>query len=761
MPKAIGAAESSEPTSVSPIFPGQLEGISPNANYLPYKSPWLLLGTIWLLGVAAMLTRIFFGWSRTTKLIDESAPALERIQIAATPFLNVSDKKHSSVHPEQIRLSDQVTGPCSAGWIRPVILLPSAWAATATERELQTVIAHEVSHIKGCDLFWDLLAKLCQACWWFHPVMWVLPKHHRLACEHISDVAAASICGDAAEYRRQLAAWAIQFNQMLLTAHATTISMAERTLLQKRLRWLQTETNTCPLSRGATLIAFVAWVLVTAVFSALSVVHAEPDLPKNAAITPESNTEVVLDKDGEPFNVQVRDQNGKPVKKAKVAISYIYKDQEDDERAAILDGHTQVDDLGELATTMPSRAINTSVQVIAEGFVDFHETIKPSTSSMVARLKEGRVIKVRAVDNDGVLMEKVWPILGGVHLHRQWERDFKSDGNGNFVSKTVRNERRWMRVVGITDGDALLFSDLIDSADESMADEDGIIQVKLSPGLKLKGRLDDAVPRPVKNGFVDLCIAEAEGHRIPGLQENQANRHPTGFIWREIVPVKEDGTFEAESLPPGGHLQLYALVDGFQSRLPSLDDINSYLNDNKAICDGGWQSEREADNRILPQLYPLRENDIDRVVSVIVPCTPTAELQVKVSLPSGEPFPNAKVTVCPNGRFLPNVNFVPGMSTNSPQIVQGFGPILVGEDLERTNWISQTLYHTLTNEDGGVTLSVPGNNPRETVSVKASGYEMPIHPSSSITGRPWRHDSVAIVPGETVQKSVVMEQKFK
>ena len=132
-----------------------------------------------------------------------------------------------------------------------------------------------------------------------------------------------------------------------------------------------------------------------------------------------------------------------------------------------------------------------------------------------------------------------------------------------------------MRVVGITDDDILLFSDLIDSTAENIADEDGIIQVKLSPGIRLKGDLDHSVPRPIKNGFVDLCIAEATGHGIPSPQGDQSYGHPKGFIWREIVPVNEDGTFEVQSLPPGGHLQLFALTDGFQSRLSTVDEIMS------------------------------------------------------------------------------------------------------------------------------------------------------------------------------------------
>lgn len=756
-PQAAAINEDADVGSSSSVKPDITAATTHDLNR---KSQWLFLGIIWLIGSGALLMRVVLGWLRSIRVIARSTLASSKIQIIASNHLLDSPKPWLSTLDERVRVSDEVAGPCSAGWIWPKILLPADWTTFATEKDLRIVIAHEASHINGRDLSWDLVARLCQALLWFHPVMWVLPKQHRLACEHLSDAAAASICGDKAEYRKQLASWALQFNKILQHRNVPSISMADRTLLHKRLRWLKLEANSRALTQSAIITALFLWMAVAAVFSSVCIVRAEALVSTNVVDTQgtKPQAEGGSNEDGIPFKVNVQDENGKPVKSAKVGISYIYKNEDDDERAALLVSSKGVNDLGELEVNIPAEANSVGIDIRAEGFVKLHAQTPPIAVKTL-KLQRGRVIKVRAMDAEGNLMDNVFPVLGGVHLGQQWERLFKSDGNGNFVSRTVRKDRRWMRVVGVAKDDTLLFSSLIDSTDESLLDKNGIINVRLTPGIKLKGSLDEAVPRPIQNGFVDLCIAETMGNKIPAIQENP--RHPTGFIWREVVPVKQDGTFEVESLPSGGHLQLFAMVDDFQSRLPTVGDIHIYLRNNMAIGGEGWLGEREPrHHRILPQLYPLAGNDHNGIVEVTVPCVPTAELEVKVISPTDTPIVGARVTVSPNGRFLPNINYVPGTGpgsgASSSQMVRGRA-FTVGRHYE---WISRTLYHTFTNKEGIVTLRVPGNYPREMLTVKANGYQMPVHHSSSLTGKPWRHDSVAIVPGEAIQKLIAMEHKI-
>ena len=100
----------------------------------------------------------------------------------------------------------------------------------------------------------------------------------------------------------------------------------------------------------------------------------------------------------------------------------------------------------------------------------------------------------------------------------------------------------------------------------------------LKPGVKLIGKLDESVARPVKNGFVEICVVEATDHRIPRSTKPRNEKYDqTGFKWNQTVPLKEDGSFVVESLPAGGHVQLFALTDGYQSQIPTIDELAEYL----------------------------------------------------------------------------------------------------------------------------------------------------------------------------------------
>jgi hypothetical protein len=78
------------------------------------------------------------------------------------------------------------------------------------------------------------------------------------------------------------------------------------------------------------------------------------------------------------------------------------------------------------------------------------------------------------------------------------------------------------------------------------------LRMQLHSGAYVVGRLDDAVPRPVKNGrvvgqLIDLC---------------GAGKDQESLTWRTCATIREDGTFTLPPMPEG-ELQLIAMCDGF------------------------------------------------------------------------------------------------------------------------------------------------------------------------------------------------------
>lgn len=112
-----------------------------------------------------------------------------------------------------VMINDALDCPSTGGVFRPRIHLSEVWLNEQSDEQLQAILAHEQAHVDGRDLLWDLVCRLAFALWWFHPLVWRLPRCHRLSCELVSDAVAGESIGNIPLYRRWLAQWTIENQQ--------------------------------------------------------------------------------------------------------------------------------------------------------------------------------------------------------------------------------------------------------------------------------------------------------------------------------------------------------------------------------------------------------------------------------------------------------------------------------------------------------------------------------------------------------------------
>ena len=95
--------------------------------------------------------------------------------------------------------------PAVVGWLRPVILLPAAVVVGLTPRQLESLLAHELAHIRRHDYFVNILQTLVETFLFYHPVVWWVSSSIRYERELCCDDLAVRSCGDAVSYARALA----------------------------------------------------------------------------------------------------------------------------------------------------------------------------------------------------------------------------------------------------------------------------------------------------------------------------------------------------------------------------------------------------------------------------------------------------------------------------------------------------------------------------------------------------------------------------
>jgi beta-lactamase regulating signal transducer with metallopeptidase domain len=95
--------------------------------------------------------------------------------------------------------------PAVIGWLRPVVFLPLTTLSGLSEEQLQSVIVHELAHIKRLDPLVNVFQVCVETLLFYHPAVWWLNKRIRTEREHCCDDIAVSVCGNAVEYARALA----------------------------------------------------------------------------------------------------------------------------------------------------------------------------------------------------------------------------------------------------------------------------------------------------------------------------------------------------------------------------------------------------------------------------------------------------------------------------------------------------------------------------------------------------------------------------
>jgi len=216
---------------LSPLFTfiavRPLHGLGPSISAFPLAETsdeltWIALAqaavlAIWTLGVATLASRLVLGYAGTVWLrrrrfmlpsesLRESARLIaQRIGLRVVP---------------RIAYCSRVTQAITVGLLRPVVLLPSAWATEMSPTVLEAVIAHELAHIRRHDLWINLLQRVAEVLLFYHPAVWWLSadiRHEREAC---CDEMAVSATGQRLNYAKSLeevATWEVPYQDASLS----------------------------------------------------------------------------------------------------------------------------------------------------------------------------------------------------------------------------------------------------------------------------------------------------------------------------------------------------------------------------------------------------------------------------------------------------------------------------------------------------------------------------------------------------------------
>jgi len=145
---------------------------------------------LWAAGAGALSLRMIAGLLWIARLRATPQRAMQREWQAR---LDALAQRFGLRRPVALRIIESLSSPVSAGWFRPVVLLPAGLLTRMPTDLIEALLAHELAHIRRHDYLVNLLQNLAEALLFYHPVTWWLSRRIRDEREHIADRLAAEV----------------------------------------------------------------------------------------------------------------------------------------------------------------------------------------------------------------------------------------------------------------------------------------------------------------------------------------------------------------------------------------------------------------------------------------------------------------------------------------------------------------------------------------------------------------------------------------
>jgi bla regulator protein blaR1 len=225
-PRVTSATGSTGLTSVA-ISSGPAEFFNLGAAAADRSSQIYLLWFVeaWFLGVLLLSLRPAAGFLLIGQMrIKKGAPVTEALRERCLELQRQLGLDRIVRYCESLQLQ----APAVVGWFQPMVLLPVSALTGLTTQQLESVITHELAHVKRLDSFVNLFQVATETLLFYHPAVWWLSKRIRTERENCCDDLAISVCGHPVEYARALATMAEWQSTPALAMAANRGPLAER-----------------------------------------------------------------------------------------------------------------------------------------------------------------------------------------------------------------------------------------------------------------------------------------------------------------------------------------------------------------------------------------------------------------------------------------------------------------------------------------------------------------------------------------------------
>jgi beta-lactamase regulating signal transducer with metallopeptidase domain len=587
--------------------------------------PVILMG-IWALGFMYGVIRLLRLQRQLSLLRNTAAePALDLRTLVEHAKLRLSI--NAAI---EIKVSDTVTTPFVCGLLKPALMLPKGLVQQLSHKEISALLNHELAHLRQHDLIWCVGWRWIKAICWFHPLVWPVPAAHNLACEQEADRIAAGQLEDKDSYGTLLARLALHVLE--LPAVETKLTLNGGSQIIRRLNHLRQKDaapwNWKHSAAGSCLVGML--FLMTAGCNFTNSNEIGSKVPVSVEF--KKVVVVIQDADGKPIEGATILPTGFRVKGMHGADAYGWNKKlfgEPEKAVTDREGKAYIKYPIE---GIPEEKEYTGKLILKVSHPEFasQHIQSYSVDSEESPIHLTRGIHLTVSGFFGSDQQPVTELIANINEELPPDEWIKGS-NYTLSFHKMSPGGHLIQLMGRLPDGKVVYSESL--AFEAEAGQEYNFALEMKPGIRLEGRLDDRVPRPVKNGRVLISVRPKQ---IPAWNnyhdvDDLLKKYPNFYPWKSYRLIAEDGTFVFEAVPPGG-LDVIAHGDGFVSK--SGGDFSQW--------DGSKLTR--VPGFALPQAFSLVAPTTE--IEVLTELPATMELTAKTK--SGKPVEGAAVYLNPN-----------------------------------------------------------------------------------------------------------------
>jgi TonB family protein len=200
-PHIVSAAVAgADPAALAAITAGASAIVEPGTAFaLDRVLPWLVLS--WVLGVSIMAWRALRQWQSLERIARHCTPDSDLERMLASLA-----KRFGLARSIRVLVSARIDTPTLVGWLKPVILLPTAVALGFPRHQVELILAHELGHLRRYDHLVNLAQAVLETLLFYHPVVHWISREVRNEREVCCDRLVLRMTrGEPREYAQTLA----------------------------------------------------------------------------------------------------------------------------------------------------------------------------------------------------------------------------------------------------------------------------------------------------------------------------------------------------------------------------------------------------------------------------------------------------------------------------------------------------------------------------------------------------------------------------